>query len=130
MFLHRGWQFLQGRKPREAPRTRVFSTEPERPLSCPLSRGGSFKKAAVITERRYCMNTDQMQGKWKQWKGAAKERWGKLTDDDLDVVKGRADQLAGRIQERYGIAKEEAQEQADAWMKDMEEQHSTPSSRH
>jgi len=46
-----------------------------------------------------------MEGKWKQAKGAVKQKWGKLTDDDLDVIAGQKDKLVGRIQERYGIAK-------------------------
>jgi uncharacterized protein YjbJ (UPF0337 family) len=61
------------------------------------------------------MNSDQLQGKWKQMKGSIKERWGKLTDDDIDIINGQNDQLVGRIQERYGIAKEEAQRQVDDW---------------
>jgi uncharacterized protein YjbJ (UPF0337 family) len=65
------------------------------------------------------MNWDQLQGKWKQSKGQIREKWGKLTDDDLDVIAGQRDQLVGRIQERYGIAKEVAQEQADAFVKAM-----------
>jgi uncharacterized protein YjbJ (UPF0337 family) len=63
------------------------------------------------------MNTDQLQGKWKQMKGSIKERWGKLTDDDVDIINGQSDQLVGRIQERYGIAKEEARRQVDEWMR-------------
>ncbi len=63
------------------------------------------------------MNTDQLQGKWKQMKGSVKERWGKLTDDDVNVINGRSDQLVGKIQEQYGIAKEEAQKQVDDWMR-------------
>ena len=63
------------------------------------------------------MNWDQVEGKWKQVKGQAKEKWGKLTDDDLDVIDGRRQQLVGRIQERYGIAKEAAEEQADEFVK-------------
>jgi len=63
------------------------------------------------------MNSDQFQGKWKQMKGSAKERWGKLTDDDIDVINGRNDQLVGKIQERYGIAKDEAQRQVEDWMR-------------
>ena len=62
------------------------------------------------------MNADRLQGKWKQAKGAVKERWGKLTDDDIDVINGQRDQLIGRIQERYGIAKDEAQKQVDKWI--------------
>jgi uncharacterized protein YjbJ (UPF0337 family) len=63
------------------------------------------------------MNSDQLQGKWKQMKGSVKERWGKLTDDDIDIINGRNDQLVGKIQEKYGIAKEEAQRQVDEWMR-------------
>ena len=61
------------------------------------------------------MNNDRVEGKWKQMKGSLKSRWGKLTDDDLDVIEGQKDQLVGRIQERYGIAKDEAQRQVDEW---------------
>lgn len=61
------------------------------------------------------MNSDQLEGKWKQMKGSVKEKWGKLTDDDLDVIAGKQDQLAGKIQERYGITKEEAQKQIRDW---------------
>jgi uncharacterized protein YjbJ (UPF0337 family) len=63
------------------------------------------------------MNTDQMSGKWKQMKGAAKQQWGKLTDDDLQVIDGKRDTLIGKLQERYGMAKEEAQKKADEWLK-------------
>ena len=63
------------------------------------------------------MNWDRIQGNWKQFKGKAKEQWGKLTDDDLDVVSGKRDQLVGRIQERYGIAKDVAEKQIDEWAK-------------
>ncbi len=57
------------------------------------------------------MNSDRIRGQWKQIKGKVKERWGRLTDDDLDVIAGRRDQLLGRIQERHGMAREEAQRQ-------------------
>ena len=61
------------------------------------------------------MNWDQIEGKWKQLMGSARERWGKLTDDDWQTIGGQKDQLVGRIQERYGIAKTEAEKQADEW---------------
>jgi len=61
------------------------------------------------------MNWDRIEGNWKQFRGKAKEQWGKLTDDDLNVASGKRDQLAGRIQERYGVAKDEAEKQIDAW---------------
>ena len=61
------------------------------------------------------MNWDQIEGKLKQMKGSVKQKWGKLTDDDLDVIAGKQDQLAGKIQERYGITKEEAAKQVREW---------------
>jgi len=61
------------------------------------------------------MNWDRIEGNWKQAAGKAKVQWGKLTDDDLDVVAGRREQLAGKIQERYGIAKDEAEKQLSEW---------------
>ncbi len=64
------------------------------------------------------MNWDQMQGKWKEMRGSIKEKWGKLTDDDLDYINGKQDQFVGRLQQRYGIAREEAQDQLDRWMRE------------
>jgi uncharacterized protein YjbJ (UPF0337 family) len=64
------------------------------------------------------MNWDRIEGGWKQFKGVVKERWGKLTDDDLSVIEGRRDNLAGRIQERYGIARDEADREIDEWLKE------------
>jgi len=61
------------------------------------------------------MNWDQIAGKWTQMKGEVRQKWGKLTDDDLQVVAGSKDKLVGRIQERYGIKKEEAEKQLDHW---------------
>ncbi|WP_010140891.1 CsbD family protein [Oceanicola sp. S124] len=57
------------------------------------------------------MNWDRIEGNWKQVKGEAIAQWGKLTDDDVDVINGRREQLVGKIQERYGIAKDEAEKQ-------------------
>ena len=57
------------------------------------------------------MNWDRIEGNWKQFKGKVKEQWGKLTDDQIDVIGGKRDQLAGRVQEAYGISKDEAEKQ-------------------
>jgi uncharacterized protein YjbJ (UPF0337 family) len=62
------------------------------------------------------MNWDQIEGKWKQVAGSARERWGKLTDNDWETIAGKKDQMVGRIQERYGVAKAEAEKQADEWL--------------
>ncbi len=59
---------------------------------------------------------DRIAGNWKQFSGKAKERWGKLTDDDLALIDGRRDQLAGKIQEHYGIIKDQAERQIADWM--------------
>lgn len=61
------------------------------------------------------MNWDQAMGKWNQMKGAVKERWGKLTDDDLTVIAGNRDRLLGKIQERYGVTKEKAEQEISQW---------------
>jgi len=63
------------------------------------------------------MNWDQMEGKWKQAKGSLKQQWGKLTDDDLNIIAGQRDKLVGKLQERYGYAKEDAEQRADEWVK-------------
>ncbi len=65
------------------------------------------------------MNWDQIEGKWGQYKGQARQRWGKLTDNDLQVIAGKKDVLLGKLQELYGVAKEEAQRQIEAWTKSL-----------
>jgi len=62
------------------------------------------------------MNWDRVQGNWREFKGKAKQKWGKLTDDDLELVEGKREELLGRLQQRYGIAKDEANKQIDAWL--------------
>ena len=65
------------------------------------------------------MTSDRIAGTWHQIKGKAKEQWGKLTDDDLKQLEGHAEQLAGKLQERYGIAREEAERQVKDFRKRM-----------
>lgn len=65
------------------------------------------------------MNWDQIEGKWKQMKGKAQEQWGRLTDDELDVAAGRRDVLVGKVQEKYGLAKAEAERQIDDWQRSL-----------
>ena len=69
------------------------------------------------------MNRDTLQGKWHQLKGEAKSRWGKLTDDDLDQVAGNAEKLIGRIQERYGYAREQAEREVHEFTNSTYELH-------
>jgi len=67
------------------------------------------------------MNWDQIEGKWKQASGRIREKWGKLTDDDLAMINGRRDQLIGKIQERYGLAKDAAEKQVDEFVRSYKE---------
>ncbi|MBD2865876.1 CsbD family protein [Paenibacillus oceani] len=61
------------------------------------------------------MNQDVIKGNWKQLKGEAQKQWGKLTNDDLDVINGEKEKFVGKLQERYGYAKDKAQEEYDYW---------------
>jgi uncharacterized protein YjbJ (UPF0337 family) len=65
------------------------------------------------------MNWDQFTGNWKQVKGKVKEKWGKLTDDDLTTIDGKREQLAGILQQKYGYAKDQAQRELDEFARDL-----------
>lgn len=65
------------------------------------------------------MNWDEVEGAWKQFAGSAREKWGKLTDDDWHVVGGKKDQLVGRVQQRYGMEKDEAEREVDDWSRSL-----------
>ncbi|MDU9005189.1 CsbD family protein [Sedimentitalea todarodis] len=65
------------------------------------------------------MNWDQVKGEWKIMKGKAQERWGELTDDELDQAAGEREQLEGLVQKRYGKTKEAAKEEVDSWLSDV-----------
>jgi len=71
--------------------------------------------------RKSNMNWDRIEGNWKQFKGNVKQQWGKLTDDQLDVIAGKREHLAGKIQESYGITKDEAEKQLAAWQERQKE---------
>jgi uncharacterized protein YjbJ (UPF0337 family) len=66
------------------------------------------------------MNRDILAGKWKEMKGRVKEQWGKITDDELDRAEGRADQMVGLLQQRYGYTKEKAEEEYDRFLQGTE----------
>jgi len=63
------------------------------------------------------MNWDRIEGNWKEFSGKAKAHWGKLTDDDLTVIKGRREELEGRLQKNYGYGKDKAKAEVDNWLK-------------
>lgn len=62
------------------------------------------------------MNWDRIEGNWKEMKGRVKQQWGELTDDDLTVMSGKREELAGRLQQRYGYAKDRAEREIDDWL--------------
>jgi uncharacterized protein YjbJ (UPF0337 family) len=62
------------------------------------------------------LNQDVLEGKWAEWRGMVKERWGKLTDDDMNRINGKRDQLMGKLQQRYGYAKEQAEREIDQFI--------------
>ncbi|CAH1041771.1 CsbD family protein [Halomonas sp. TD01] len=61
------------------------------------------------------MNWDQIEGNWKEMKGKARASWGELTDDELTQIGGKKDQLVGKLQQKYGLEREEAERRADDW---------------
>jgi len=91
-------------------------------LASPSLRGHSLRLCTAIS-RPCCftegnhLNWDLIQGHWKQAARKAKEQWGKLTDQDIEVVAGRRGQLVGKIQERYGVARDEAEKQLSEWQR-------------
>jgi uncharacterized protein YjbJ (UPF0337 family) len=70
-------------------------------------------------EEEQGMNDDKIKGQWKQLSGKLKAKWGKLTDDDLKVAEGNSEYLAGKLQERYGVAREEAEKQIKEFDRDL-----------
>jgi uncharacterized protein YjbJ (UPF0337 family) len=72
-----------------------------------------------VQPKEASVNWEQVEGKWKQYSGKVKEKWGKLTDDDLTVIHGKREQLVGVIQERYGIAKQEAEKQVEEFARTL-----------
>jgi uncharacterized protein YjbJ (UPF0337 family) len=100
------------RKPSSSPTIKAWRTYGE---------GQRPPKEDIVRKENSIMNWDQVEGKWKQMKGAVKEKWGKLTDDDLDRIAGKRDRLAGRLQECYGLHKELAEKQCDEWCNTAED---------
>jgi uncharacterized protein YjbJ (UPF0337 family) len=67
------------------------------------------------------MNWDQVEGNWKQFKGKVKEHWGKFNEDELDVLSGKRDQFIGRLQEKYGIARDRAEEEVNGFLRKLDQ---------
>jgi uncharacterized protein YjbJ (UPF0337 family) len=80
-----------------------------------VSYAQSTTTTTTTTRNEAATIWEKIKGSWTQTKGAVKEQWGKLTDDDLLEIQGRRDQLVGKIQTRYGISHEEAEAQVSGW---------------
>jgi uncharacterized protein YjbJ (UPF0337 family) len=74
---------------------------------------------ASLTSEDDFMDWNQVEGNWKEVKGKVKEKWGKLTDDDLTAINGQRDQLEGRLQQRYGFAKDQARKDVETWFSSL-----------
>jgi uncharacterized protein YjbJ (UPF0337 family) len=79
----------------------------------------SIRWKPISTQQEMTMDWNRVEGNWKQFKGAAKEKWGKLTDDDLNVIEGRREQLEGKLQQRYGFAKDQIHKDVDDWFRTL-----------
>jgi uncharacterized protein YjbJ (UPF0337 family) len=96
-------------------------------LQCPTSQRAAERGSHITSVvrrgaphgRRSTMNWDQISGQWTQVKGSLREKWGKLTDDDLELVAGNRDKLIGKLQERYGFEKDRALESVDKFIADL-----------
>jgi uncharacterized protein YjbJ (UPF0337 family) len=81
--------------------------------NCVFSIAATWRR--VDAKGATLMDWDRVEGNWKQLTGKVKEKWGKLTDDDLTAINGKREQLEGKIQERYGYAKDQARREVDDW---------------
>src|ERR1700735_2371963 len=86
------------------------------PVPSAAASGTEWKSPSFFhSTKETAMDWNRVEGNWKQMKGAVKQQWGKLTDDDLTQVNGSQEKLEGIIQERYGIAKDETRKQLESW---------------
>jgi uncharacterized protein YjbJ (UPF0337 family) len=96
------------------PKTGRFCSSRQRHKRCIATR-----LLCNAIERRTRMNWDALKGDWGQLRGKVKQKWAKLTDDDLKLVEGKADELLGRIQHHYGLKRDQAEREVDSWMESI-----------
>jgi uncharacterized protein YjbJ (UPF0337 family) len=87
--------------------------------ACALLLSGPVITSTASADRRHAMNWDRVEGNWKQYQGKVVEHWGKLTHDDLDRMKGKREQLEGKLQEAYGISRDQAKKDVDEFCKSL-----------
>jgi uncharacterized protein YjbJ (UPF0337 family) len=98
----------------------------KKPVFRPVEHGHRICTSSVVPKKPFSfeqkeivMNWDTVAGNWTQFRGKVKEQWGKLTDDEIDMIAGQRDQLVGRIQEAYGIGRDEAERQINGFEKTL-----------
>jgi uncharacterized protein YjbJ (UPF0337 family) len=89
----------------------------ERNLCCYSAFTYHLLKLTQLDIRSDQMNWDRVEGNWTEFKGKVQQKWGKLTSDDLEIVKGKRNELSGRLQQRYGYAKDQAEREIDTWLR-------------
>jgi uncharacterized protein YjbJ (UPF0337 family) len=87
---------------------------------CTLPADRRSASRALSRRRPIMMDWNRIEGNWKQFKGKIKEKWGELTDDDIDRMEGSREQFEGKIQEKYGIGKDQAKRNVDDWLKTLQ----------
>jgi uncharacterized protein YjbJ (UPF0337 family) len=105
------------RQGRAAPPLRWFHNTRSEILGTAPRASRLMCRQAKILQGDGHMDWNRVEGNWKQAKGKIKEKWGQLTDDDINQINGKRDQLEGRIQERYGLAKDMVRQNVDDWLK-------------
>jgi uncharacterized protein YjbJ (UPF0337 family) len=103
------WATVVGDK--APPATRAFADAGIKAKHATQRRARCFQKM----EDQHMLNWDQMEGKWKQLRGKVRQKWGELTDDEIGAMAGKRDRLLGKLQERYGYAREKAEQEVKAW---------------
>src|SRR5262249_36821493 len=106
--------------PGQAGRSGGHSTDSGRGVAGPRVKSAVVVVCETRTQRRLIMNWDQVKGNWKQFTGKVKEKWGKLTDDDLTQIAGKRDQFVGKLQERYGYHKDRAEKEVDEFTRNLD----------
>jgi uncharacterized protein YjbJ (UPF0337 family) len=97
----------------------VHDRYPLLPVARPERSNCAIVELPSTKKGRWHMDWNRVEGNWKQFKGKAKEKWGKLTDDDLNVIEGRREQLEGKLQQRYGFAKDQIHRDVDDWFRTL-----------
>jgi uncharacterized protein YjbJ (UPF0337 family) len=85
----------------------------------PFPAAAGSPRISAFKNKERDMNWDRIEGNWTEFKGKAQQKWGKLTNDDMDVIEGKRKELSGRLQQRYGYAQDQAEKEIDSWLNNV-----------